>query len=53
MNNNSKKIADASIPCFHPGHNPPMHMVLEPGTYEHTCPSFGKKKVFKVPIVTC
>jgi hypothetical protein len=25
--------------CIHPEHNPPSMMVLEPGVYEHTCPS--------------
>ena len=37
--------------CLHPEHNPPMHIVLEPGTYEHICPGCGKKEVFEVPLV--
>lgn len=44
----TKKIADAPVPCFHPEHDPPSMMVFEPGTYEHTCPSCGKKVVFTV-----
>jgi hypothetical protein len=43
-----KKLADAPVPCFDPEHNPPSHIVLEPGTWEHTCPGCGKKTVFRV-----
>jgi len=39
--------------CLDPAHNPPMHIVLEPGTYEHTCPNCGYKIIFTVPRVTC
>jgi len=39
--------------CFHLEHNPPGGIVLEPGTYEHTCPGCGAKTVFTVPGVTC
>jgi hypothetical protein len=39
--------------CYHPEHNPPGMIVLEPGTYEHTCPGCGAKMVFTVPRVTC
>jgi len=39
-------------PCTHPEHNPPSHMVFQPGRYEHTCPSCGKKTVFTVPSIT-
>lgn len=34
--------------CGHPEHNPPSHMVFEPGIYEHTCPACGKVTVFRV-----
>lgn len=37
-----------TTPCFHPEHAPPMHIVLEPGTYEHTCPGCGAATVFVV-----
>jgi hypothetical protein len=43
-----KKIADAPKFCHHPEHNPPSMIVLEPGTYEHTCPSCHAKIVFRV-----
>jgi hypothetical protein len=39
--------------CSHPEHKPPMHIVLEPGTYKHTCPGCGKVTTFEVPLVTC
>ena len=41
-----RKIADEKPPCGHPEHNPPIHMVLSPGTYEYTCPSCGHKTTF-------
>lgn len=45
-----KKISDKDVerPCLHPTHNPPMHIVLEPGLYEHTCPACGKSQRFSV-----
>jgi hypothetical protein len=43
-----KKIKDLSKPCLNPEHNPPMHIVLEPGVYEHTCPGCGKTQIFTV-----
>jgi len=43
-----KKIADLKQPCLHPEHDPPSHMVLEPGIYEHTCPNCGRKMTFTV-----
>lgn len=49
----TRKIKDAELPCMHPEHNPPSHMVYEPGTYEHTCPSCGKSMIFTVPLVWC
>lgn len=47
-----KKIADAKAPCMNSQHNPPMHVVLQPGTYEHTCPGCGSKTLFEVPWVS-
>lgn len=35
-------------PCFHPEHNPPQHIVLAPGIYEHECPACGHKTIFTV-----
>ncbi len=34
--------------CKHPEHNPPGHIVLPPGVYEHTCPACGIRIVFTV-----
>lgn len=48
-----EKIAEAVPPCFSPEHNPPSHIVLEPGTYRHTCPSCGYAVTFTVPLITC
>jgi hypothetical protein len=39
--------------CLDPDHNPPSHMVFEPGAYEHECPSCGRKLMFTVPLITC
>jgi hypothetical protein len=49
----TRKIADAPIPCPHPGHEPPSHMVFPPGTYEHVCPACGHKTIFTVPFISC
>lgn len=38
--------------CRDPAHNPPSHIVLQPGTYEYTCPSCGNVQVIKVPKIT-
>ena len=38
--------------CQHPEHNPPSHMVLEPGTYEYTCPACHNIVIFTVPRIT-
>jgi hypothetical protein len=49
-----RKIADAPPPpCTHPEHSPPSMIVLEPGTYEHTCPRCGARATFTVDRVTC
>lgn len=39
--------------CQDPEHNPPTMIVLEPGTYRHTCPGCGRNMIFTVPGVTC
>lgn len=39
--------------CTSPEHNPPMHIVLEPGRYEYVCPACGYKQIFTVPGVSC
>lgn len=45
----TRKIADAPPPpCRDPEHEPPKMMVFEPGTYEHICPTCGKKTIFTV-----
>ena len=44
-----KKIKEPEKVCLNPEHNPPTHIVLSPGTYEHVCPGCGKKTVFEVP----
>lgn len=49
-----KRIADLPapksdvIPCYHIDHNPPKHIVLEDGVYEHVCSQCGYKTVFTV-----
>lgn len=35
--------------CLHPEHNPPSHIVLKPGHYEHTCPHCKQVTHFTVP----
>lgn len=34
--------------CRHPSHNPPGHMVFQPGVYEHVCPGCGHTQIFTV-----
>ena len=41
------------VPCQHPEHNPPGHMVFEPGVYEHECPGCGRKFEFIVQGTWC
>lgn len=50
-----RKIADANEkpPCFAPDHRPPGMIVLEPGTYEHSCSQCGERTVFVVSGVYC
>lgn len=45
------KLPESSKPekvCYSSGHDVPSMMVFDPGTYEHTCSSCGKKTVFIV-----
>jgi hypothetical protein len=46
----TRKIADLpkEAICRHPDHEPPGHIVLPPGVYEHTCPGCGKTIQFVV-----
>ena len=44
----TRKIADLPNNCMDKDHNPPMHVYLENGVYEHTCPLCGKKQIFTV-----
>lgn len=48
-----RKIADIPPPCMNREHEPPMHISLSPGVYEHTCPGCGKSVTFTVPSITC
>ena len=43
-----KKLSDEKRPCMFSDHNPPSHIVLSPGTYEHTCSHCGQKQIFTV-----
>lgn len=38
--------------CSHPEHNPPSHIVLEAGIWEHICPGCQKVVRFQVPNVS-
>jgi hypothetical protein len=47
-----KKIASVVVSfkkCRHPVHSPPNMIVLEPGVYEHECPSCHFKTYVHVP----
>ena len=37
--------------CKHPEHNPPSHIVLDPGNYEYTCPACLKTTIITIPIL--
>lgn len=37
-----------TLTCFHREHDPPSMIVLEPGIYEHVCPSCGRKQFVTV-----
>lgn len=44
----TRKIADLPKRCRHPEHDPPGHIVLEDGIYEHECPACGATQTFDV-----
>lgn len=51
----TRKIGDLVHPsvagaktCRDSEHNPPSHIVLENGIYEHECPGCGYKRTFTV-----
>jgi predicted RNA-binding Zn-ribbon protein involved in translation (DUF1610 family) len=48
-----KKIKDYSPEdkCMSTEHNPPAHIVLQPGEYEYTCPSCGKTVKINIPLI--
>ena len=48
-----KKVDDVPMPCVHPEHNPPTHIVLQPGVYEYTCPGCGRVVRFTVNGIVC
>lgn len=35
----------SQAPCPSDSHEPPAHVVLEPGTYEHECPQCGNWRI--------
>lgn len=41
-------VLERKPPCHHPEHDPPKHIVLEPGIYEHECPGCGQKQIIRV-----
>lgn len=48
----TRKIADLPAPCLDSEHNPPTHIALERGVYEHVCPACGEKRQFVVETPT-
>jgi len=48
-----RKTEDSIVHCLHPEHMPPMHIVLDPGVYEHTCPGCGETKRFIISAIIC
>lgn len=40
---------DEPKPCYSSEHNFPSMIVLDPGVYEHTCPSCGEKQQVVIP----
>ena len=38
--------------CVNPEHDPPQHIVLEPGVWKYTCPGCGRTLTITVPLVT-
>lgn len=55
MRERLRKIEEPSrqAQCVHPQHRFPNMIVLEPGTWEYTCPACGGKTVVRVPARTC
>ena len=43
-----EKLPEKKI-CRHPEHDPPGHIVLEPGIYTYQCPACKKAVTFTVP----
>lgn len=45
-----KKVMDwpDHVVCRHPEHNPPGHIVLEPGIYHYTCPGCGHTRRIEI-----
>lgn len=46
-----ERVKEPELPCLHPEHAPPAHMVYRPGTYRYTCPRCGKVTTFAVPAI--
>lgn len=44
----TRRIAELPQICRHPEHDPPRMQMLEPGLYEHTCPSCRSTQMFVV-----
>jgi len=43
---------ESDLPCIHPGHHPPSHMVIPFGKkYRHVCPGCGKVIVIRMPFI--
>ena len=48
----TRKIAEPPPPpCRDLQHDPAGMIVRDPGTYEHICPSCGKRQIFTIPQV--
>ena len=39
--------------CLSTEHNPPSHIVLQPGTHTYECPACGQKTTFTVQGYSC
>lgn len=44
----TRKISDDERPCMHLDHDPPKHIALSPGIYEHACLGCGRRVTFRV-----
>lgn len=47
------EVDNEKMRCRDPEHNPPTHIVYEPGIWEHECPRCGRKVRFVVPRIEC